>query len=155
MRRPGSAELPTLREDMMNRSPLKRSRARLPALLGAACLAALEGASGCGRAESPQIDSETHWLTSCVSDQDCNFGRCECGVCTESCVTSADCAGVGLAGVECVQLSGCGSGVSAAGESSDGAACLLSCVDDADCGGLGGGARCESQRCERPAPGDV
>jgi len=137
----------------MNRSPLKPSRAPLRALLIAACLGALEGASGCGRTDSPQLDSETHWLTSCDSDQDCGAGSCECGVCTTACVTSADCSGLGLASVECVGLSGaCASVATAAGaSSSEGAACLLSCVDDADCAGLGAGARCESQRCERPA----
>jgi hypothetical protein len=134
----------------MNRAPVKPSRAPLPALLIAACLAALEGAS-CGRAESPLLDSETHWLEACDSDQDCGAGRCECGVCTSPCVTNADCAGLGVAGVECVPPSGtCASLASATGESFEGAACLLSCVDDADCGGLGAGARCESERCERP-----
>lgn len=140
---------------MMNGSPLKPSLARLPALLIAAGLAALQGASGCGRAESPQLDSETHWLTTCSSDSDCAAGQCECGVCTEACTTSADCAGLGVAGVECVPLSGaCASG--AGGEpASDGAVCLLSCSDDADCAGLGAGARCQSERCERPELGSV
>jgi hypothetical protein len=133
----------------MNRAPLT-SRAPLPALLIAAYLAALGGAS-CGRAESPQLDSETHWLTTCDSDQECGAGRCECGVCTTPCVSSADCAGLGVAGVECVPLSGaCASLASATGESSEGAACLVSCTDDGGCSGLGAGARCESQRCERP-----
>jgi hypothetical protein len=113
---------------MMNRSPVKPSRARLPALLIAACLGALHAASGCGRADSPRLDSETHWLTSCGSDQDCVAGRCECGVCTETCVTSADCAGLGVAGVECAPLSGaCAPAASGTGVSSEGGACLLSC----------------------------
>jgi hypothetical protein len=132
---------------MMNRFPLK-SCDWLPALLVAACLGALQGASGCGRAESPQIDSETHWLTICDGDEDCGAGSCECGVCTQPCATSADCAGLGLAGVECLPLSdACASAASE--PASDGAACLLTCADDGDCAALGAGARCESQRCER------
>jgi len=143
---------------MMNRIPVKPSRAKLPALLVAACLCVvLHGVSGCGRAESTRVDSETHWLMSCDADVDCGAGSCECGVCTESCVTTADCSGLGVAGVECVAQSGaCGaSAENASGAAppaaAEGAACQLPCVDDADCAELGDDAVCDSSRCERPA----
>lgn len=141
----------------MNRNSMKRSSAALPALLIAAGFGALSGASGCGRAESSRMDSETHWLTSCDSDLDCGTGSCECGVCTEACTSSADCSGLGVAGAECVAQSGaCGaSTASASAPSPLGSACLLPCVDDADCTGLGSDAVCESQRCERPASSRV
>jgi hypothetical protein len=146
---------------MMNRIPMKPSRAKLPALLVAAYLCVLHGVSGCGRAESTRVDSETHWLMSCDSDVDCGAGSCECGVCTESCVTTADCSGLGLAGVECVPQSGaCGASAEnasaenasgAAPPAAAGAACQLPCVDAADCSELGADAVCDSGRCERPA----
>jgi hypothetical protein len=141
---------------MMNRSPLKSARVQLPALL-AACVALLNSAS-CGRADSSRVDSETHWLVSCESDLDCGAGSCECGVCTETCVTTSDCAGAGVAGVECAPLSGaCGeSGAGAAGAASAvGGACLLSCVEDADCAALAADAVCERQRCEQPPRASV
>jgi hypothetical protein len=116
----------------------------------AAGLGALQAASGCGRADSPRLDSETHWLTTCQSDRDCEVGSCECGVCTQNCASSADCSVLGLTGVECVpQPALCG----ASGEGSPGAssACFLPCEDKADCGALGSGAFCQAQRCERLA----
>jgi hypothetical protein len=126
----------------------------LPVLLLAAGFGALQGASGCGRVDSPRADSETHWLTSCETDRDCGAGSCECGVCTAPCASAADCSALGFTGVECAPSSGgCGaSGEPTAGTSAGASAvCLLPCVDDADCGALGSGAVCESQRCEQPA----
>jgi hypothetical protein len=114
----------------------------------------LQGAGGCGRADSPRLDSETHWLMSCDTDLDCGAGRCECGVCTTACASSADCSVLGFAGVECVPQSGsCGaSGESALGASAGASSvCFLPCEGNADCSTLGSGAVCESQRCERPA----
>ncbi|HTV24367.1 MAG TPA: hypothetical protein VMG12_36995 [Polyangiaceae bacterium] len=133
------------------------TRAALPGLLLALAVGALQGASGCGRAESPEpIDSETHWLMSCDSDLDCGAGSCECGVCTQTCATSAECSGLGVAGVECVPRTGvCGASGDAAGGTSAaetaGSVCLLACDGDDDCSALGAGAVCESRRCERAA----
>ncbi|HTV24368.1 MAG TPA: hypothetical protein VMG12_37000 [Polyangiaceae bacterium] len=123
----------------MKRDSMTGWRATLRALVFAA--GALWAAGGCGRAESPSIDSETHWLMSCDSDLDCGVGSCEYGVCTETCASSEDCSSLGVAGVECV------------GEA--GAACLLQCADADDCSALGSGAVCESQRCELPASSAV
>jgi hypothetical protein len=139
---------------IVNHRPVKRSRATLPVLLMAAGLGVMQGASGCGRADSSRVDSETHWLMSCDTDLDCGAGSCECGVCTTACASSADCSALGVSGVECVAPSGlCGaSGESVAGTSAAAAsACFLPCEGDADCSALGAGAVCESQRCERPA----
>lgn len=91
---------------------------------------------------------------SCDSDLDCGTGRCECGVCTSSCASSADCSLLGFAGVECVPQAGvCGASGESPPEASDGesSACFLRCEEDADCSALGSGAVCESERCERPA----
>src|SRR6187549_3460575 len=130
--------------------PMTRSRATLAALLLAATFAALQGASGCGRANSPRFDSETHWLTRCDTYLDCGAGSCECGVCTAPCASDADCSAIGVTGVECVaQSGGCGASVGSTAAASS--ACLLPCADDADCSALGSGAVCESQRCELPA----
>jgi hypothetical protein len=126
----------------------------IKALLVTAGLGVLQGASGCGRADSPRLDSETHWLMSCESDLDCGAGSCECGVCTEPCSSSADCSVLGIEGIECVtELGACGAlGEStAAAPTAAGSACLLPCADNADCGALGAGAVCESQRCQLPA----
>ncbi|HKO92647.1 MAG TPA: hypothetical protein VJU61_15940, partial [Polyangiaceae bacterium] len=135
---------------IMNRNPMTRSRAALPALLVVAGFAALQGASGCGKAGSLRTDSETHWLASCDTYLDCATGSCECGVCTTPCTSGADCSALGFAGVECVPQSGiCGGSVGSTAAASS--ACLLSCLDDTDCSPLGSGAVCESQRCELPA----
>jgi hypothetical protein len=134
----------------MNRNSTKRSRATLPAVLIAAGLGALQGTSGCGKADSLGADSETHWLASCDSYLDCGTGSCECGVCTAPCASDADCSALGVTGVECVSQSrACWGSVGSTGAASS--ACLLPCVNDADCSALGSGAVCESQRCERPA----
>src|SRR5688572_26385639 len=134
----------------MTRTSTRRSRATLPALFIAAGFAALQGASGCGRADSPRLDSETHWLTTCQSDLDCEAGSCECGVCTTSCASSADCSVFGLEGVECVQQPGV-CGASSDGSAGASSACFLPCEDNSDCGALGAGAVCQAQRCERLA----
>jgi len=134
----------------MNRNSMRRSRVALPVLLIAAGFGALQGASGCGRAHSSRVDSETHWLTSCDSYLDCGAGSCECGVCTAPCASDADCSVLGFTAVECVPQPGvCGGSVGSTGAASS--ACLLPCVDDADCSALGSGAVCDSQRCELPA----
>jgi hypothetical protein len=123
----------------MNRHSTRRSA--LPALLVAAGFGALHGVSGCGQADSSRVDSEPTWLMSCSSDLDCDIGGCECGVCTETCSSSADCSVLGVSGVECAAVPDvCGS---AAGSS-----CRLPCAVDADCSALGAGAVCWGQRCE-------
>lgn len=131
----------------MTRAFRRRSRATLPASFIAAGFVALQVAGGCGRADSPSLDSETHWLTTCQSDLDCEAGSCECGVCTTSCASSAECSAFGLTGVECVQQPD----VCGAPGGGSGSVCFLSCEDNSDCGALGSGALCQAQRCERLA----
>lgn len=53
---------------------------------------ALLFATGCGRTDQGGgAGSETHWLSSCSDDQDCQQGQCLCGVCTMACTSLRDC----------------------------------------------------------------
>jgi hypothetical protein len=48
---------------------------------------------GCGLTESSAggEGTETHWLSACSSDQDCQVGQCLCGSCTLPCANLLDC----------------------------------------------------------------
>ncbi|RYZ06605.1 MAG: hypothetical protein EOO73_14975 [Myxococcales bacterium] len=48
-------------------------------------------AGGCGKLDSGGEGSETHWLLTCDSDEDCGVGQCLCGVCTLPCASLRDC----------------------------------------------------------------
>ncbi len=120
------------------------------------CLVVLHAASACGRVRAGDTGSETHWLVSCDSDLECGEGSCECGVCSQACVTMADCGALGIAGVECLPTAGaCDSGGASGGlaVAGGGLVCLLPCAQDVDCAELGTEASCENQRCELP-PGN-
>jgi hypothetical protein len=46
----------------------------------------------CGRTQSGGDEgSETHWLSECSSNADCELGECLCGVCTMGCTSVRDC----------------------------------------------------------------
>lgn len=48
-------------------------------------------AAGCGKSNTGGEGSETHWLQTCDTDDDCGVGQCLCGVCTLPCVSLRDC----------------------------------------------------------------
>jgi hypothetical protein len=95
-------------------------------------------ASGCNR----RGDTQTNWLKTCDTNEDCGDLVCVCGVCTLECSEAADCAGT-PAGVTCMPRSSpavqalCGSNASAS-------LCLYECSRDADCAQ---GQRCEGHAC--------
>lgn len=108
--------------------------------------------AGCGPDEREGGDSETNWLKSCVSDNECGSLRCVCNVCSRSCVVDADC---GHDGVSCVNSSSVAACVSPAdGQSGRGAGnpgvCLPQCVEDAQCSP---GFYCSAGACVERAPG--
>jgi len=48
--------------------------------------------AACGRTQSGGDEgSETHWLSECSSNADCELGQCLCGVCTVGCSSVRDC----------------------------------------------------------------
>lgn len=82
------------------------------------------GGGGLGR-----TDSESHWLSACDVDADCDDGlACECGVCTIGCARDDACAALGEAAV-CRELpaEACGAATSV---------CTSACDVATDCGAL-------------------
>lgn len=83
-------------------------------------------------------DSNTHWLSRCTEDADCDDGlSCLCGACTSACVSE----------VGCAELDGAGICVAAQCDATDDEAtllCSLACERNADCPGE---ARCDDGVC--------
>lgn len=68
----------------------------------------LVAAASCGQTETAGGDSNTHWLESCDSEDDCGGLRCLCGVCTEPCAGDGDCQRFGSRAA-CGEVEGCDS----------------------------------------------
>lgn len=66
--------------------------------VSAALLSCLALAS-CGQTDAGGSDSNTHWLKTCESDDDCGSLDCLCGVCSRSCEETSDCRGLGSSAV--------------------------------------------------------
>lgn len=97
----------------------------------------------CTTPEGPRSGSETHFLASCAGG--CPEGACECGVCTRSCTTSAECTTI-QADARCVEVA---PRVAQGRCSSDSAPafCDLPCIVDADCSRLAEGSECRAGFC--------
>jgi hypothetical protein len=110
-------------------------------------LAAVAIVASCASSKSPaSLMGNTNWLTSCDDDDDCDDDlSCSCGVCTQQCTTTADCAELGgsVCDVESAALG------LACGSSLEMSVCLPECDDDDDCGG---GLECVEAHC---LPADV
>lgn len=124
-----------------------RSSSRTPRFFTRVAALALAGLAffACGeRQGAPQVGSETHFLNTC--EDGCGDGtECECGACTQSCSTNADCAGVS-AHATCVALAPrVAEGRCDASEPQS--VCDVGCVADADCAALGRDYRCEQGFC--------
>lgn len=63
-----------------------------------AYLVALGMIPACGAIRISTQDSETHWLSSCQSDEECGPYRCICGGCTAGCSSDVDCSRDGTQG---------------------------------------------------------
>jgi hypothetical protein len=62
-------------------------------LVGIVGLCAVAFGGACSTQASSGKGSETSWLSSCASDDDCAVGQCVCGVCTTPCSANSDCPG--------------------------------------------------------------
>lgn len=70
-------------------------------------------------------DTSSHWLASCVKDDDCGgHFECVCGTCTSACESNADCSSLDQRAT-CETASDCSDVV--------GAVCALACNRDSDC----------------------
>lgn len=100
---------------------------------------------GCGgRARSPGLDSESHFLGEC--NVTCAPGlSCVCGVCTYSCTGVAECSAAS-SGAICRDFGAAQCGGEAA------SACDVGCSGDGDCAGISASARCSSGWCRVPSP---
>lgn len=106
-----------------------------------AALLALWGL-GCSDTHGPVQGGETHFLVSC--DGECDDGlQCVCGVCTQPCEESAQCASLASAAT-CLPA---GSAAECGQQPASAMACDAECDDDAQCEGVGQGLGCLHGRC--------
>lgn len=59
--------------------------------LGLMLLGLVTVAVACGRTRDGGEGSETHWLSACVTNDQCAIGECLCGVCTLPCSSVREC----------------------------------------------------------------
>src|SRR5512133_419041 len=108
-----------------------------------AVLLALMALDGCHESE-PTMGSETHFLRSCAAL--CPEGSdCLCGVCTQSCVETDQCASLDEH-ASCV-ATGPRISEGRCGETTPATVCDLGCVTDADCAVLSSAYSCQSGLC--------
>lgn len=112
-------------------------------LVAMLCLAA-----ACSPDSSPQTGSQTNWLRSCTSDEDCGDLSCHCGACTITCASATACGSLPDATCETVENPGvvalCGGTKSA-----QSGLCLRRCGEDT----CGEGQACVAGICsEEPDP---
>jgi len=112
-------------------------------LIGIGLVAVL--AAGCSEVTEPNLDSETHWLTVCEANSDCQSPySCICGTCTLGCQDSTDCSDTGEGAIctdlACDGVSGAGSGV-----------CLPTCQSDDQCSEYNDGLSCTETVCQASA----
>jgi hypothetical protein len=110
--------------------------------------------AGCARTNSPQNDSQTHWLRECSSDRDCGSLSCICGVCSRLCDDDSSCATAGKTAF-CGQASQLKSASTCRPKSKPPALCLIGCGKDAECAQANGSLACDDGVClprEAPAP---
>ncbi len=106
-----------------------RHRSNLIQRLIAAGVGLLLLAACSSETQEPATSSQTHWLKSCDSSDDCEGGlSCECGVCTQSCDDDDRCSALGE-GAVCAATEG----VAACGSNAAEQICLEGCNEDDDC----------------------
>ncbi len=98
----------------------------------------------CMAAAHEPANSQTHWLRSCVADEQCGSLECLCGVCTMSCTANSTCGQFGDA-ASCAEASG----FEACAETSAAKICLPGCDEDT----CGAGSECVNDRCVPGARG--
>jgi len=100
--------------------------------------------AACNGMVGPSIGSETNWVGTCTSDQDCASLQCVCGLCTTGCDTTAACPG--KPGLQVCTTPGSPAFASTCGEvrGQPSGVCLRTCAADVDCVGA---YRCEEGAC--------
>ncbi len=98
----------------------------------AVVVALVAAASACNGESTGTIGSETNWLGSCNSDDDCEGARCLCGVCSQECTASADCEGGQLVCV--AKGTDAHTRVCAVDQAPNEGLCLKACPADGNCG---------------------
>ena len=99
-------------------------------------------AAGCGRKTTGEVETETHFLRSCLSS--CDEGlSCVCGVCTVPCSGDGECAKHGASST-CMSTP-------AACDSKAARACDVECTADRECRTLGARYTCSDGRCRGAA----
>src|SRR5512133_928044 len=117
-----------------------RGRGSRMATVIVAVLITLMVLGGCHESE-PTMGSETHFLRSCAAL--CPEGSdCLCGVCTQSCSTTTQCASLDEH-ASCV-ATGPRISEGRCGETTPATVCDLGCVTDADCAVLSSAYSCQS-----------
>lgn len=103
-------------------------------------------ALSCGRSSSPIIESETHFLSDCLTT--CDDGlECLCGVCTRACEPGEDsCDGL-ASGATCVEST------VVCGRPGPATVCDVECSSNADCSSLEGDATCDDGKCRSHGSG--
>ncbi len=98
----------------------------------------------CNSPESPQVGSETHFLTRC--DANCADGmQCTCGVCTKPCTGQAECDGL-PGSASCTPLAP-RVAEQRCGAAELGAMCDATCLTDQDCSSLAADRVCDAGYC--------
>ncbi len=115
------------------------------ALLGGTTLFPLGCETSTGE---PSTGSESHFLKSCESDEDCGTLSCLCSVCSRACDDAVSCTGLAAA-AECVANST--RPPASACPSPPEAMCDLRCETSADCSTLGVGLECSHGFCRAAA----
>lgn len=103
-------------------------------LLALLALSSLGGVA-CSGSRVPQSEGETHWLSACSDDDDCDRDHvCVCGVCTVECEGDRACRGDVPA--RCIETGSPGLETSCSGRNPErfDAICLPDCDEDEGCG---------------------
>ncbi|MDH5671475.1 MAG: tail fiber domain-containing protein [Myxococcales bacterium] len=97
----------------------------------------------CSESNTPEGNSQTHWLKGCSSDAECGDDlTCICGACAASCAAEAPC---NVRGITTTCMGTDAPSVTAlCGAPAPTMVCLQSCADDAGCGV---GQRCAAGAC--------
>jgi len=94
--------------------------------------------------------SETHWLSPCAADRDCQAGaRCVCGACTRPCSATSDCVPLGPSAL-CYAASAASPTCEHPGAPR---VCMVPCGSAADCSTFAGASRCLEGLCRAGSPG--
>ena len=107
-------------------------------------LLALSLLAGC-HSTHETTGSESHFLATCLSDEQCGPLFCITGMCTKPCTADRECGGLAADGACVAEQPGAAAAASQQ-------LCSVECKRDADCGEFGDGLRCSSGQCSTRAP---